>query len=368
MLVESPSDADVRPPIPADLALPAGCGPFEFPEPYRTFAVRLTDPSTAPQGTEPVGYSYWSNVNNHEGQSHLYAVIGRVGDTPLLITVDKQTWGVSSVPIASGTAEGWYFSATEPSILYRQEGSRLLRHDIDTGAIDAAFTSQFGSSIWQCHTSADGRTHSATVRDGDYRDLGCLAVLPDGSQRFFERRDGYDECQIDASGRFLVIKEGVGDNRIVDLLTGQERTLANADGAVGHSDCGDGLLVGEDDMHEPGALVLWDLAALDGRRLLWQAPAWGPGLGHVSVRGSSALVSNASREAVPRANELLLIPLDGSQQARVLAPCLTDLDAPGGGDDYRKRPKANLDPTGQYACWTANCGGDRLDLFLVRCV
>jgi hypothetical protein len=45
---------------------------------------------------------------------------------------------------------------------------------------------------------------------------------------------------------------------------------------------------------------------------------------------------------------------------------MVDLDAPGGGDDYSRFPKANCCPSGEYALWTSNWGGDRLDAFLVR--
>src|SRR5213592_4452921 len=45
---------------------------------------------------------------------------------------------------------------------------------------------------------------------------------------------------------------------------------------------------------------------------------------------------------------------------------MTDLDAPGGGGDYEKAPKGNLDATGQYFIWTTNLGGNRLDAFIVK--
>jgi hypothetical protein len=45
---------------------------------------------------------------------------------------------------------------------------------------------------------------------------------------------------------------------------------------------------------------------------------------------------------------------------------MTDLDAPGGGGDYEKAPKGNLDISGQYFIWTSNMGGDRLDAFIVK--
>jgi hypothetical protein len=64
----------------------------------------------------------------------------------------------------------------------------------------------------------------------------------------------FDECQIDKSGRWLVIKENVDgrngeDNRIIDLQTGQESVFLDEDGAAGHSDVGYGYLVAEDNFY-----------------------------------------------------------------------------------------------------------------------
>ena len=49
-----------------------------------------------------------------------------------------------------------------------------------------------------------------------------------------------------------------------------------------------------------------------------------------------------------------------------MAPVMTDLDASGGGSEYYKLPKGNLDITGQYFIWTTNTGGNRIDAFLVK--
>ena len=61
-----------------------------------------------------------------------------------------------------------------------------------------------------------------------------------------------------------------------------------------------------------------------------------------------------------------LFPPRRIPQVVVVAPVMTDLNAPGGVDDYRKQPKGNLDVTGQYFIWTSNVGGSRLDAFIVK--
>lgn len=76
--------------------------------------------------------------------------------------------------------------------------------------------------------------------------------------------------------------------------------------------------------------------------------------------------SGATRSTAPRANELVCFKLDTSLDVLVVAPTMIDLDAPGGGDDYGKFPKANLDVTGRYMIWTSNLSGNRLDAFLVE--
>jgi hypothetical protein len=45
---------------------------------------------------------------------------------------------------------------------------------------------------------------------------------------------------------------------------------------------------------------------------------------------------------------------------------MTDLNASGGGDDYYKAPKGNLDVTGDYFIWTSNLGSSRMDAFIVK--
>ena len=76
--------------------------------------------------------------------------------------------------------------------------------------------------------------------------------------------------------------------------------------------------------------------------------------------------SGANRTNSARANEIICFPLDGSLRVLVVAPVMTDLNAAGGGDDYSKLPKGNVDVTGQYFVWTSNLRGNRLDAFIVR--
>ena len=76
--------------------------------------------------------------------------------------------------------------------------------------------------------------------------------------------------------------------------------------------------------------------------------------------------SGAAKPNGPRTNEIVCFMLDGSLRVLVVAPVMTDLDAPGGFIPYGKMPKGNLDVTGRYFIWTSNTGGPRLDAFIVK--
>jgi len=262
-------------------------------------------------------------------------------------------------------------------------------------------STQFGPNRypWQIHSSADDRVHSATLKDGSsYADLGCMVYNENSRQFAFFPQKGlnYDECQIDKSGRWLVIKEKTGidpksevDDRIIDLTTGNERVLLDRNGAGGHSDNGYGYMVAADNFNpQPGAVRVWrfDMDVTGGEptanvggkgTLVYQTTDWALDVGHVSHANASngapgqqyACGSNVSRTNLPRANEIACFRLDGSLQLLIVAPVMTDMNGAGdfdGSDDYWKMPKGNLDPTGEYFIWTSNAGGNRMDAFIVH--
>jgi hypothetical protein len=357
----------------------------------------------------PAGYSYWRNINNHAGSDTMLVVLGldrrKGGGGPTLFSYGKTTGETRNLgplfaadsPYSWSTGEGWYFSATQPNTLYMNDGPRMLGYDVQTRTLDTVYdvSAQFGNDkyIWQMHSSNDDRVHSATLRqDGTYEMLGCLVYQQGAGARFFPKVGDFDECQIDKSGRWLVIKENVDgvyqeDNRIIDLHGGTEHVLFDQNGAAGHSDVGFGYMLAEDNFHgQPGAVRLWRFgmdmqggqpaASVPGQgALVYQLTSWVSGLGHIAhgnardgdPRGQMACSSNANRVDLARVNEIVCYRLDGSLSALIVAPNMSDLNAPGGGsDDYSKLPKGNLDVTGEYFIWTANAGTDRLDAFVVR--
>ena len=300
----------------------------------------------------PRMYSYWPNAWI-DGDT-VVVFVGHADGRPRFFRVDPPTGTVQRlgprVPY-TGTAEGWYWDAA--GWIYLCDGPRLRRVNPFDGRDQVVFDisdTQPGCMLWQAHSSDDGQTHSATVKrivsEGAYPAIGTV-VFRKGRQEYLSARGALDESQVTPDGAFLIIKED-DDNRIVTLATGEERMLRDADGAVGHSDCGPGIVVGEANLPEPGACVLWDLRqplTLDRRRTLFTT--WN--MGYVSLRGGRCLHSDATH--------LSLVDLESGQRAPLVAHGNV-------GNDYDSRVKANLDPTGRVACYMTN-DGRRFDVWLL---
>jgi hypothetical protein len=379
-------------------------GTFTFPSPYSTTGIRLTNASDCggQDCVTSVGYSYWSNINNHVGSDTMLVFLGlerrKGGGGPTLFSYNKKTGETKNLgpmfspdsPYSWSSGEGWYFSASQPNTLYMNDGPRMLRYDVMTHAMSEVYNVETllgsGRVIWQMHSSNDDRVHSATVRDSSsYAMLGCIAYESGVTPNYVAAKGDFDECQIDKSGRYLVVKENVDgldgeDNRIIDRQTGVETLFLDRDGAAGHSDLGYGYMVAEDNFYSaPGATRVWqlgqDMHAPGQGRLVYEISSWEAGLGHVAHGNAQpgdstrqmACVSSSTRKSLARVNEIVCFRLDGSMSTLVVAPNMVDLSASGGGsDDYWKDPKGNIDVTGEYFIWTSNAGSGRLDAFIVR--
>ncbi|MEX0618145.1 MAG: hypothetical protein WD180_04250, partial [Pseudohongiellaceae bacterium] len=222
--VEQPSYASDRPLLSQSRIqnmLPSR-GKFTFPSPYNTEGVRITNGSDCGGSdcVNYVGYSYWRNMNNHVGQDTMLIFLGldrsRGGSGPTLFEYNKVTDQVrnlgplfnSSTSYSYASGEGWYFSATKPTKLYMNNGPRILRYDVITGAFETVFdvSSRLNNVyLHQMHSSSDDRVHSATVRASGGGSQGCMVYFEDNKQfKFFPRKGDYDECQVDKSGDWLV--------------------------------------------------------------------------------------------------------------------------------------------------------------------
>lgn len=377
-------------------------GVFQFPAPYNTQGIRLTNASDC-GGEDCVnyaGYSYWRNMNNHVGMESMLVFLGfdrtRGGKGPSLLEVNKTTGKITDLGplfpashrLSWATGEGWHFSATLPTIMYVNDGPRIARLDVITGELQTIvdISNQFGKevTITQMHTSDDDRVHSATVRDAQYRVMGCMAY-DSGSKRysFYPITDGFDECQVDRSGDWLLIKANLDgrngeDNLIVNLRTGDERTILDEEGAAGHSDMGNGYMIASDNWAEnANTWKVWDFNQKELKgKAVYHNKDWNVSApDHVSNTNARAGVaadqqyacgSSVNRGQGVHANEIVCFTMDGSMSSVAVAPVMTDLNASGGDDEYGRYAKGNLDVTGQYFLWTTNLGGSRLDAFIVR--
>jgi hypothetical protein len=404
--LEQPGTAAVRARLaPAQIQslLPAR-GKFTFPAPYNTQALRLTNASDC-GGADClwyVGYSYWRNMNNHVGSDILYIFLGldrtRGGGGPTLFGYNKVTEEVRNLgplfdaanPLSWATGEGWYFSATQRTTLYLNDGPRMQRYDVESKQLQTVYdaTSRFGAGyeIWQMHSSDDDRVHSATLRNATTHEmLGCLIYHEDSAQfQYFPKVGDFDECNLDRSGRWAISLEttqgtAYGDDmRVFDLATGSERRVLDQNGAVGHADMGYGYVVGTDNWNAlPNAIQTWDFTqpALVGRPVFYNTDWAVPAANHISHTNAQpgvpmsqqyACGSNASPQDSAWGNEIVCFRLDGSFTTLVVAPVMTDMGSAAGGDEYAKEPKGNLDVTGQYFLWTSNSGGSRVDAFIAK--
>lgn len=383
--------------------VPPTRGAFTFPSPYNTRAMRLTDSSDC-NGSDCVwyvGYSYWRNINAHQNSNEMLIFLGlasnRGGGGPTLFKVDKTTDAVTKVgplfPSGSKyqafTGEGWYFSASRPTTLYLSDGPKFLRYDVVTKQFETVFdvTAQFGADrrIWQTHSSNDDLVHSATLRVASTGAmLGCLVyVEPTKQFRWYPKVGVFDECHVDKSGRWVVSLEDLGvpndiAMRIFNIESGQETRINGPNGTLGHFDAGYGYIVGADNHNAlPNASILWSLtpSPIQGPVVHYNAN-WNVGaVNHLSHANSKpdapssqqyACGSNGDTNYAVQ-NEITCFRIDNSHDQLIVAPVMTDLNAPGGCcDTYARMPKGNLDVTGKYFIWTTNLGGNRLDAFLVK--
>jgi hypothetical protein len=375
-------------------------GAFSFPAPYSTRAIRITDASDC-GGTDcvnSIGYSYWRNTNAHENSGDMWIFVGlstaKGGSGPTLFKLNKATDAITKVgplfpggsPFRSASGDTWYFSASRPNKLYINDGPKLLRYDVVTQVFDTVFdiTAQYGSGryVWQIHSSNDDLVHSATLRlSATNEDLGCFVFNETTRQfSFFGKVGTYDECHIDKSGRYLMIQENTDglyglENVFIDLQSGSQSVVLDQNGGLGHADLGYGYAVGMDNWNSmPGAAITFTLASIIKGPTVFYSNNWNMNpVNHVSHLNAKPVVpmtqqfacgSNADYGSTQ--NEVVCFRLDSSHDQLIVAPVMTDMNAPGGGSEYAKYPKGNLDISGRYFVWTSNMGGNRLDAFLVK--
>src|SRR5439155_1319430 len=288
-------------------------GPFTFPAPYNTSAVRITNASDCGGGdcVDAVGYSYWRNINNHVGSDQMLIFLGlnraRGGVGPSLFSYNKLTGQVASLgPLFDPSArlswhstEGWYWSMSKPTKIYVDDYSKTTRYDVNTHQYETVFdvAPQFGADkiVWQMHSSDDDKVHSATLRTNTtYEMLGCVVYHEDTRVfQYFPKIGDFNECSVDKSGRWLMSLEDVDykydlEMRIFNLATGAERLVWDQDGAVGHAD------MGYDYVKQPKGNL-----DLTGQYFIWTSNVGGSRLDAFVVKIPSQVLMGGSTDSTP---------------------------------------------------------------------
>lgn len=319
----------------------------------------------------PNGMSYWRIINNHQDLDYLKIACAINGWLKVLTIskrklelVDEQDYDIPH------SGECLYFSAIDPNILFYQADEALMKLNIMTKEKESVFSIP-SKKIWQCHTSYDDKVHSATIKDENYQFVSW-GVSIDGNIRMFSIREQPDECQIDKSGRFLLIKEmwyneDIGKmrdiNRIISLETGINTggILYDETGQAGHSDCGFESLLGEDDKYpRAGSLVQWNMnnpLGNSSRRLVYSTGIWN--MGYVSFTNAKPGIPTEKQKCLISTPSALISVKIGQGHSKFICNHGTE------SDKYEHRVKASLCPHGEFAAYTSFING-RLDLYVVR--
>jgi hypothetical protein len=323
--------------------------------PYRLF--RLTLPS---ENVRPVGMSYWPNINYHQGRSEFLVYVA-IDDVIHVFSVNKGDGGISlraRLPWTS-TGEGVAWALRDPDVLYVPTWQGIYAYNVATGASSALL--EIASGLKQAHASVDAQVWSFTLN-------GQPAVFRNGNVQSFPASD-YDECQVDKSGRWLLIKAGA-DNLVKDLETGSEWSILDKDGAVGHSDMGFGYVVGEDDQVDPGGCFrLWTFTPTGPVKgmVLYCTGDWRPLTRYVSHCCAAPGDVNGQRLLFSNHESGLTLVTPGNAPVSI-CPSLTQIFGAAGSDQaYWEMTRANLCPVGNYACFSGNHGNaGNTDIFVVE--
>lgn len=352
-------------PLPPPTPQPPAPQPTPQPPDSHPFVGRLLKVTDVQDGLIiPRTYSYWSNC--WIGASAYYVFCG-TSNGPSFFAVNRGTGRVTRlgnlVAPYGGETEGWFWDREGRVVVLA--GRQLLRLNplqpnaevlIDLESLGPAYANQ---DLWQPHGSDDGSTFSATVRRvvdiGGYPKIGTLAVRR-GVPFYTEAQGDLDESHVSGDGRYLIIEESNND-RVIHLDTKETRHLADEDGALSHIDCGPDFLVGEANMPDPQCCARMDLdrpLLLTARTELFRTS----NMGHVSVKGGRCLLSDGEG--------LWWVDLQGGGRTFLRAHGMVE---PPGIPDWQKydfQVKANLDPTGQVACFLSNFGSSRQDVYLLE--
>ena len=281
----------------------------------------------------PIGMSYWRNINFHAG-SNVLQVFLSIKDELHIFTIRKDDLALIDVRNIgiTHTGEGCWFSAIDPNRLFIPINGSLICLDTSSARPEQVWKIA-NRNLWQCHGSHNDNVFSATIRNENYQDV-AWGVYRDGVTQLFDLAGESDECQIDKSGNFLLIKED-NYNRVLNLVSGRETKITDQEGALGHSDCGFECAIGENDQSAlAGACDEIDFVSMSHRNI-YSTGIWN--MGYVSYQNNQILISTPV--------ELIHV---GSGKK---------WNHGNTSEQYEHRVKANLCPLGEYFAYTAFIDG-----------
>ncbi|MEZ4222362.1 MAG: hypothetical protein R3B13_15600 [Polyangiaceae bacterium] len=345
---------------------------------FGTEVIRITDGG---DGSECVNaYSYWPTFNANSTRLFLNCSSGSKlydFDPTTATASNKRSLFAKSTP--DGTNLNWedaVWSNLEPDVLYSHDTVKLWKYDVSSGAYTLVkdFGSLTGSGhVRQMSMSADDTVFGFTQQDANWNATGALAWRASDDKVLLQQsQPGLDEVQVDKSGKWLVIKtgkQGAGaiEVRVADLQTQGlvDLTDDGPDFSPGHSDNGNGIVVGADNW--TNRLTFRTLVAPKQlTSVLELKDDWTQDF-HVSMRAkdeSQVLVSFYQSTAHTTGlfhNEIIQVTTDGSQKWRRLAHHRSDYA------DYWDSPRANISQDGCFVAFTSTWGSSgRRDVFVLN--
>lgn len=365
-------------PEPAPPALPAAGGTFVDPT-FGTTIMRVTDENDGIQNT--TNYSYWHSFNINSTRLYIIA-----GDSPTLYTFDPVNFRISGKralyinrPPVGGSPRGEdsIWSGTDPDVMYGHDGLIIWAYNVasNTYTLVKDLSSQLPPGyLWQMSKSVDDNVFAFTTKDPTAANTGYCAWRRDTDSLLYNgTMPDLDEVQVDKTGQWLVVKTGhagagVVRVQVVNLLTRSVDNLVDGtpDFAPGHSDNGNGFIVGYDNWNNR---VTYRRAATPHQ--LYSALDFGNDWSieqHISMLESDdawALMSTFVGNSLPSSgvfkDELVLFATDGSKQVRRFAHTHSVYR------DYWDTPRATISRDGKFAAFTSNWGSTtRRDVFVAR--
>ena len=333
---------------------------------FGTVTLRITDADDGDMCTH--GYSYWPTFNT-DNTRLVYACDGAdvLADfDPTLLTVTAKRPLFTTRP--AGRSISWddvSWSSEAAETMFAHDYRALYAYDVATGAFTAVhdLTANLPDGYWLAQMSADDAhdTFAWTVQDPNYVRLGWVVYRAStNSLSLSPMGIPVDEVQLDKSGRYLVVKtgqqgDGIVEVQVVDLETGTTTDIVDGDPgyAPGHSDNGDGVVLGHDNWNN--RITSRPLASpADVKTVFsWQSD-WTFDY-HVSLRAddaSWALVSTYAGTATEGLfhEEILQVATDGSGAVRRLGQHHTVYAG------YYSSPRATISPDGCLVTFTSGWG------------